>query len=1199
MNINSKDSSITSFFCMALPELADKKAEFAKELTDLTAAIDQGASVVHTPDGRLIIQNTPDSAWPGSIALNAASDKPSREMLALLHDLFMLRLTIQQLDLATTHKPQLHTIQKLCNKVILGQSEKTDKPSSLQASLLQAINFADSGSTAVWNAVAKQLGFEFALQDTKTLPNHAEVSQLFRAVRASPELLNQALLNAAKKGHFEVVRVLCEDDRVVKETRTKALSVAASSGYKEVVMLLLARNPGANEIYKAICEAARANHVDIVELLLLTITPKNNFGFSLGIDELINITMGRANDIELFKLLIQDKRFSFNKGAVFEDACGRGYANVVELLLQHAPPYDGSSAFEIGFFRACVYGYKDVVKVLLQDKRIDPNRGELLYHAARAGKSEVVSLLLADQRVRCDRGCSEAKAAAENCHIDVVNLLLADTRVVALTTYNAALVAACASHVAGHLDVVKALVAHPLANQMALNLALSNAVKIGCEDTVAFLLQDNRLGRKQLEEYEFAEALGSYRPNSNIIKMLLDDRRFNPARALRMAIQSGVFTQMCKYETLNMVLQHKRTNAQGMLLKCLNTFQNPVIRKFIEAACKTDMKLFGLSLSRIIPDVRCAVESLLAYRSDPVAYLEKMKVFVRKATELTSQPIPTSVIEAVRIIHSAMRVEVYKIALAKAERERNRFIHVDDQARIGAVRSHFTNSIQPHFGALFTSYGNTQEERIDAIEYQMRQLFLAEIMQEAQEKQDENTEAILGFIHSLKDEDNRSLLQGNDAALMQKARDLFCDTASSAQTAWRAYDRWAPVGGLWPNLLTSPLEHADDTAFTVGAVGLGEMPTTKMASDLSREMVAYSFLLAIDKDDGDDEARRTRKTAFIAKVAEIRRAHNAKDEEQDDPSCLPGTFSRAGDMWIAHTKSIIPDAPKLLEEELGSLVIEQFQKASKAEQHELHQALLTTGAYNDELREFLKDLLPEVTSEEHDLYNALVMLSRYNAKDVIDGKAAFTEEQLALRKSFVNGLGSMEQLKVVLNARLAARGSRALSDKEFDVYVTALLADIGGPWIAPKLTAIFRAAVTLENPFAYTPPQKGISQQAAMVMLMKLLASVEIEHKMRFIFDVAQVLASGNTSTAHAKLLQVGVLQESINEATQEIEKARAQAAEKRQKKAALWDELYHKAKNSPLAKNDELLKEIVDEVIDGGQDLEAVLKQRAIELKQ
>jgi hypothetical protein len=596
------------------------------------------------------------------------------------------------------------------------------------------------------------------------------------------------------------------------------------------------------------------------------------------------------------------------------------------------------------------------------------------------------------------------------------------------------------------------------------------------------------------------------------------------------------------------------------------------------------MKVYGLPLSKVIGENGDKIQKIKSYALNPIAFLE-------------SHAFLPWIVAAVRILYTAHRVEIYKQYLALAERNRMRFTNVDDEARIDAVRNHFKRVIQPHFASQFTSCGNTHQARLEAIEYQMREVFLEAIKQEAQTREgDIAAQAVLAFINALTDEEKKRLLQGDDNQFMEKARRHFNDSTSAAQTAWRAYDRWANVSGGWPNLLTPPLEGPDKAAYTVAAVGL-ERPTTKMASDLSREMIAYSFLLVMDQGDGDEEIRATRKTAFIAKVAEIRRAHNAKDEEEDDPSCLPGTISRAGDMWIAHSKSIIPDAPKLLEEELRSLVIEQFQKAPKSDQTDLHNALIMLSMYNDELKNFVKDLAQEATTEHTDLYNALVMLSSYNVDDVIKGKVVFTEEQNRLRQTFIDRLGNYQQLKSALDTRLCARGSRALSPAEYDVYVPALLADIGGPWIVQHLTALFRSSPKLENPYAYTSSQKEIPQQAAVTMLMEILAPIDVENKLTFIWNVSQLVASGKITLAQNALTPLGVSANAINEAVAKIEEERKRSAEKRQRKAALWDILYKALQNSSITDINEVLKEVVDEVIDGGQDLVATLQQRNIKL--
>ncbi|MCE5293840.1 MAG: hypothetical protein LLF94_04430 [Chlamydiales bacterium] len=69
-------------------------------------------------------------------------------------------------------------------------------------------------------------------------------------------------------------------------------------------------------------------------------------------------------------------------------------------------------------------------------------------------------------------------------------------------------------------------------------------------------------------------------------------------------------------------------------------------------------------------------------------------------------------------------------------------------------------------------------------------------------------------------------------------------------------------------------------------------------------------------------------------------------------------------MWIAHAKNITPDAPKLLEEELRSLIIEQFQKIPRAE-HTLYQKKIVKSS------DLLKEIVNEVIDFDLDLDTVL------------------------------------------------------------------------------------------------------------------------------------------------------------------------------------------------------------------------------------
>lgn len=1205
MNIGDNNCRISAYFHMSEPELVEKTGDFLEELNKLVDAIDQGKALEHTLDGRLIILDPHLSPWTDAIAVKPGV-MPVPQTLNLLEDLLIVRLKIQQLDLATSRQKQLSSIQNLCKTIILGQAIK---PSLTQANLLKALEFADRGHEEYWNVLKRDFGNE--------APHFAKLRQLFEAMRADPLMLNRALLDAAQKGQFEVVKLLSQDERIEDEFLIIAMELAAQHGHKEVLLLLITKYDSSYAVERAICGAAKYGHLNIVKLLLPTIVRETVKDFCrTNITELLGILIDGDQSIEFIKSLIQDERFHFSARVLITKAAEKGLAEVVAILLSKKDLSTGyvGDVLENALFEATLNGHKEVVRVLLDDERVDPDhlhlRNRSIFCAAKKGDVEMLGIFLENPRVlkpmldrdiidtpenkdspavrrlrRADKDFHTAiQLAAAHGHAAAVVLLLEDERSTHEELFH--LTALITAIEKGHLHVLEAVV--PLAGPGEIGEALHVAVEQGPADAVTCLLTSEELDHVDLDDVANIGKENSFKValekgHIEVIKILSNNNRFDPHGALKNALVDGVKLSHAHHEILEVLAQNPRTKILKILLESLLHSQDPAYRNFIEIMCATHIKLFGLPLSMAIPLDADKVESLQRYLINPVTYLESVESKFRQ---------PPKIIAAVKIIFTAEQVKVHKRRLALAERNRNRFNNVDSETRIGAVRKHYKTVIQPHFSSVFASYGTTQAEQIVAIEYRMREMFLAAIKQEAEENKD--GAQVVAFINSLTDEEKSRLLKGNDAALMKKARALFSSGASAAQTAWRAYDRWAPVRGEWPNLLAEPLANANQAAYTVAAVGL-QNPTTKMASDLSREMVAYSFLLAIDKNDGDEDIRATRKTAFIAKVAEIQRAHNSQERQKDDPSCLPGTISRVGDMWIAHAKNITPDVPKLLEEELRSMVIAQFQKTPKAEQSDLHRALLQKCTYNEGLKGFIEYLVQETPSEQTNLYNALVMLSSYNAEAIIQNRAPFSADQIALRHAFIDSLGTQQELREALNARFTARGSRVLSDAEFNTLVPALLADIGGPWIAPQLTAIYRDGATLENPYTYIATQKGISQQAAIAMLIKVLAAVEMENKMKFIMATAQHIASGSINVAQDELIKLGISASAITDAIAEVEKENALFAEKRQKKAAVWEKLYHDydVKNMAIPDKAEVLTEIVDQVVDHNRDIETALGER------
>lgn len=128
------------------------------------------------------------------------------------------------------------------------------------------------------------------------------------------------------------------------------------------------------------------------------------------------------------------------------------------------------SVGNIAFVRACEIGFTYAVKQLLPCG-VDVNKA--LRKASQNGHLDVVNLLLADSRVNpsadCGCGfrglrgvCCAIGLASQNGHLDVVKLLLADPRVSA--GIDGALGEASRN---GHLDIVKLLLADPRINPSA------------------------------------------------------------------------------------------------------------------------------------------------------------------------------------------------------------------------------------------------------------------------------------------------------------------------------------------------------------------------------------------------------------------------------------------------------------------------------------------------------------------------------------------------------------------------------------------------------------------------------------------------------------------------------------------------------------------------------------------------------------
>lgn len=714
-----------------------------------------------------------------------------------------------------------------------------------------------------------------------------------------------------------------------------------------------------------------------------------------------------------------------------------------------------------------------------------------------------------------------------------------------------------------HPNIVKYLLTIPAVRNNAEakgSLALLCAIEDGYIDIVLDLLTI-----PSVREYE----------TGNDFKPLRNAAEHGHLEVLEALIKDDIFRDQITHlnnSVLKDALEHKHFHIAQRLLsiksvqQCLLDNDGEQLLELVKenhafsAMAILELTVYGIPLATLLNgvsyDKRYAV--LEQYLKQPTLYL-------------TSKKYPLATIEAVNILHRKESIESYQRKIAENERNRERFNNPDDERRIGSVRTHYNNVIKPHFQLTFESYGATNLIRIEKIESKIRAQCLKAIESEAQDKPgDERARSIVAFIASLTQENKELLCQANHAALMAQARTLFNDHSSEPQTAWRAYDAHAPIAShpknadFWPNLLTEPSENIQQMpSYTVSAVGLPS-PSIKMASDLSREMFAYSFLLANDPADGDDAARELRNMVFIAKVAELRRAHNKCSRGLDDPSCLPGTISRAGDTWVSHAKGIVPNRLQLFKEELKTIILEVFQS------------------------------IPKVHHEHY--FEALSQCSSYTALDIINKKQVLSDEKLALRKQVIDSLGSLDDIHVKIAARFIARGSvELLSDEEVSLYGEALISDIGGPWLIKALTTVYRGA-QLDNPYAAleeAPLQQTIGKQQAITLMVDQLKDVQFVNKNSVIMESAKDFAQGNIERGFAMIKSNpnSAAKEPAIRAALSTFKPKAQNPLAQKAKYDLWEKLNHAFANQAIENKGDTLKEIVEAVITHKHELNTVLQ--------
>ena len=195
-----------------------------------------------------------------------------------------------------------------------------------------------------------------------------------------------ALELAVVGGHVDVVRVLLDDVRVDPGVSNRALSMAAMSGFAEIVGLFLAH-------------------------------PR--------------VVLGDADEhtlcLDVVRLLMEDPEFespSSHCGGLHQ-AAEHGYLDAIPLLLDH-PAVDPAGDTNHAIRQAAEKGHTAIVSLLLSDPRVDPSDfGNMaLLQAVEEGHTDIVRLLLSDPRVDPSSNDNHAyDLAVQLDHTEIISLL--------------------------------------------------------------------------------------------------------------------------------------------------------------------------------------------------------------------------------------------------------------------------------------------------------------------------------------------------------------------------------------------------------------------------------------------------------------------------------------------------------------------------------------------------------------------------------------------------------------------------------------------------------------------------------------------------------------------------------------------------------------------------------------------------------
>jgi ankyrin repeat protein len=276
-------------------------------------------------------------------------------------------------------------------------------------------------------------------------------------------------------------------------------------------------------------------------------------------------------------------------GVAVELACVRIVAMLLSNEYLHVvdPAHQNNNSIRV----ACMNEHIEVVKLLLNDTRVNPAtcNNEVLRAASKYERVDMMKLLMSDTRVDPSDNRNETiRLASDRGHIKAVRLLLSNKRVDPSDKWNEAIRMASKN---GHVEVVKLLMNHKRVEPFAKN---NEAIRVACKNghvevAKLLLLRSNKRVDPSCKGNE-AIRMASKNGHVEVVKLLMSHKRVEPFAKNNEAIR--VASNADNLEVVKLLLSDKRVDPSHE--------RNVVIRKALLEWANIDILRLLLADDRIV-----------------------------------------------------------------------------------------------------------------------------------------------------------------------------------------------------------------------------------------------------------------------------------------------------------------------------------------------------------------------------------------------------------------------------------------------------------------------------------------------------------------------------------------------------------------------------------------------------------------------